>query len=225
VSRRRGQVFENPVTGERVVGITDPLDHPDGVLVAELHVAPGGRVALAHYHPGLVERFHVVRGQVTYLIDDHEETLGPGGAAEVPAGAVHDWWQVGEEEAVVVCEVDPGGRFTEMVGTFFGLARDGKVDRKGVPHPLQLALTAREYRDTMVAAKPPPWVQSVVFGVLAPIARARGLKPSHPEYLNSDVVVEPDPEAMALIGPDGRLRQAPTGTAVPETPAPDGQQH
>jgi hypothetical protein len=44
---------------------------------------------------------------------------------------------VGEEEAVVVAEVDPGVRFTEMIGTFFGLARDGKVDKKGVPHPLQ----------------------------------------------------------------------------------------
>lgn len=203
---RRGQVFENPVTGERVIGITDPLDHPDGVLVAELHVAPGGRVALAHRHPGLVERFQVLRGRVTYLIGEREETLGPGGAAEVPAGVVHDWWQVGDEEAVVVAEVDPGGRFTEMVGTFFGLARDGKVDKKGVPHPLQLALTAREYRDTMVVTKPPPWVQGVVFGVLAPIARARRLKPSYPEYLTSEVVVEPDPEALALIGADGRLR-------------------
>lgn len=205
---RRGQVFENPVTGERVIGITDPLEHPEEVLVAELHVAPGGRVALAHRHPGLVERFQVLRGQVTYLIGDREETLGPGDAAEVPAGVVHDWWQVGEEEAVVVAEVDPGRRFTEMVGTFFGLARDGKVDKKGVPHPLQLALTARDYRDTMVVAKPPPWVQGLVFGVLAPIARARGLKPSYPEYLTSEVVVEPDPEALALIGPDGRLLSA-----------------
>ena len=203
---RRGQVFENPVTGERVIGITDPPEHPDEVLVAELHVAPGGRVALAHRHPGLVERFQVLRGRVTYLIGDREETLGPGGSAEVPAGIVHDWWQVGEEEAVVVVEVDPGRRFTEMVGTFFGLARDGKVDKKGVPHPLQLALTAREYRDTMVVMKPPPWAQAMLFGALAPIARARGLKPSYPEYLTSEVVAEPDPEALALVGPDGRLR-------------------
>lgn len=203
---RRGQSFENPVTGERAIVITDPLDHPEGVLVAELHVAPGGRVAGAHRHPGLIERFQVVRGQVTYLIGDREAPLGPGGSAEVPAGVVHDWWQVGDEEAVVVGEVDPGARFTEMVGTFFGLARDGKVDKNGVPHPLQLALSARDYTDTMVMVKPPPRVQRIAFALLAPIARARGLKPTYPEYLTSDVIVDPDPEALALLGPDGRLR-------------------
>jgi mannose-6-phosphate isomerase-like protein (cupin superfamily) len=203
---RHGQVFDNPVTGERAVIITDPLEHPEGVLVVELHVEPGGRVAGAHRHPGVVERFRVLHGEVNFLIDGREVVLGPGGSAEVPAGVVHDWWQVGAEEAVVVGEIDPGTRFTEMVGTFYGLARDGKVDSKGIPHPLQLALSARGYSDTMVMEKPPLWVQRLAFGVLAPIARARGLKPTYPEYLVSDAVVEPDPGALALVGPDGRLR-------------------
>jgi hypothetical protein len=42
---RRGQVFENPASGERVVVLTDPEDHPERVLVGHLFVAPGGRVA------------------------------------------------------------------------------------------------------------------------------------------------------------------------------------
>jgi mannose-6-phosphate isomerase-like protein (cupin superfamily) len=203
---RRGQVFENPVSGERAIVITDPLDHPGRVLVAELHVRPGGRVVGAHRHPGLVERFQVVRGEVGFLIGDKEELLGAGRSAEVPAGVLHDWWQVGDEEAEVVVEVNPGARFVEMVGTFYGLARDGKVDKNGLPKPLQLALSASDYSDTMVVAKPPPWVQKVVFGMLAPIARARGLKPTYEEYLTSSVVVEPDPAALALLGEDGRLR-------------------
>jgi hypothetical protein len=62
----------------------------------------------------------------------------------------------------------------------------------------------------MVVAKPPPWVQRLAFGVLAPIAKSRGLRPTYPEYLTSDVRVEPDPAALALVGADGRLRP-PTG--------------
>lgn len=202
---RRGEVHENPVTGERVVVLTDPNEHPEEVLVAHLFVRPGGRVSVVHRHPTVTERFHVLRGRVGFMIDGEERVLGAGETAEVPPDAMHDWWQVGEEEAQVVVEVTPGTRFVEMVGTFFGLARDGKVDRKGAPRPLQLAVTARSYSDVIVVAKPPPWAQKIVFGVLAPLGRLRGLQPCYEEYLSSDVVVEPAPEALALLTPDGRL--------------------
>lgn len=203
---RCGQAFDNPVTGERVVMLTDPDDHPDRVLVAHLFVRPGGRVAIPHLHPTLRERFHVLAGRVGFRIGDEERELGPGEAAEVPAGTVHDWWQLGPEEAQVVVEVDPGARFVEMVGTIFGLARDGKSDRKGVPRPLQLAVTASAYRDTMVIASPPPAVQRVVFAVLAPLGRALGRRPIYEKYLSSSEVVEPDPAALAMLNGDGRLR-------------------
>lgn len=208
---RRGQVFENPASGERVVVLTDPLAHPERVLVAHLHVQPGGRVAAAHRHPLARERFHVLAGRVGFLIGEEERVLGPGEAAEVPAGTLHDWWQVGSEEARVIVEVDPGERFVEMVGTMFGLARDGKVNAQGLPHPLQLAVTASAYRDVMVIASPPPWVQRLVFAVLAPVGRLTGHRPSYPQYLESDEVVEPDPVALALLTPDGRLRFAADG--------------
>ncbi|MET0559459.1 MAG: cupin domain-containing protein [Solirubrobacterales bacterium] len=205
---RRGQVLDNPVTGERVVMLTDPEDHPEGVLVAHLFVEPGGRVATPHLHPTLRERFHVLAGRIDFKIGDQKHELGPGDAAEVPAGVVHDWWQVGPDVAEVVAEVSPGARFVEMVGTIFGLARDGKCDRKGIPRPLQLAVTASAYRDTMVIASPPAAVQRVVFGILAPLGRALGRQPIYEHYLSSDVVVEPDPAALAMLDDDGRLRWA-----------------
>jgi mannose-6-phosphate isomerase-like protein (cupin superfamily) len=204
---RYGQVLENPVTGEHVVILTDPEAHADGVLVAHLTVYPGGRVATAHLHPTLRERFHVLAGEVGFLLGEEERVLGAGDVAEVPPGTVHDWWQVGEKEAQVIVEVDPGTRFVEMVGTIFGLGRDGKVDKRGVPHPLQLAVTAQEYADVMVIRSPPRWVQKLLFGVLAPIGRRRGLAPKYDRYLSSDVVVDPDPRALTMLDDTGRLRR------------------
>ena len=54
------------------------------------------------------------------------------------------------------------------------LAGLGHTDGKGMPHPLQLALTAREFSDVIVFRSPPPAVQRAIFGALAPIARWRG---------------------------------------------------
>jgi quercetin dioxygenase-like cupin family protein len=203
---RRGQVFENPATAERVVVLTDPTEHPEAVLVSHLFIQPGGRVVAEHFHPTLSERFHILRGRVGFLIDGREQVLGAGEGAHIPPGARHDWWQVGDEEAQAIVEVAPGDRFVEMVGTIFGLARDGKVNRQGLPGPLQLAVSASAYRDVIVFTSPPPWLQRALFAILAPLGRALGRRPMYDEYLHSSEVVEPDPAALALLTADGRLR-------------------
>ncbi len=199
-------VFDNPVTGERAVIITDPREHPEQVLVSDLRVRPGGRVAAAHLHPTLEERFLVLRGQVGFLIGGDERVLGPGEGATVPAGTVHDWWQVGGEEAQVIVEVSPGVRFIEMVGSMFGLAREGKVNAEGMPDPLQLAVMGNEYRETIAFTKPPPIVQRLTLPPLALLGRLAGKKPMYDEYLEPDVTEEPDPAVLAELTPAGRLR-------------------
>lgn len=186
--------------------LTDPADHPERVLVTHLFVAPGGRVLAEHFHPALTERFHVLEGRVAFLIDGRERVLGPGEEAEVPPLARHDWWQVGPDTAEVLVEVVPGDRFIEIVGTIFGLARDGKTNARGMPGPLQAAVTAHEYRDAVVFTKPPATVQRLLFGALARVGRAAGRRPFYREYLRSAEKVEPDARALVGLTADGRLR-------------------
>ena len=76
-----------------------------------------------------------------------------------------------------------------MIETFFGLARLGYTDSKGMPYPLQLALCAREFRDVIVFRSPPLAVQRAIFGALAPIARWRGYRATYPQL--SRIVLAP----------------------------------
>jgi quercetin dioxygenase-like cupin family protein len=204
---RRGQMFANPVTGERAVLLTDPETHPDRILVAHLFVMPGGRVAAPHVHPGATERFHVLAGRVGFEVGGRRRELEAGQSWEVPPGISHDWWQIGEEEAQVLVEVAPGDRFVRLIGTTFGLARDGHVDARGLPHLLQAAVSLTAYRDTVVFDTPPRPVQRLLFGVLAPLGRLVGKQPVYPEYLFSRVLVEPPAEVLALLDQHGRLRK------------------
>jgi quercetin dioxygenase-like cupin family protein len=200
------QVFDNPVTGEHVVLLTDPRTHPDEVLVGHLFVAPGGRVAAPHLHPTITERFYVTKGRVGFLIGDSERVLRPGQGATVEPNTLHDWWQVGDEVAEVVVEVTPGVRFTEMVGSMFGLARDGKVSPEGMPGPLQLAVMGNEYGDVIRFATPPRIVQQLTIPPLALLGRLMGRRPMYDEYMETEITEEPDPEALALLTEEGRLR-------------------
>jgi quercetin dioxygenase-like cupin family protein len=190
-----GDVIENPVTGERVVVRVGTEDSGGDLLAVDGYVRPGGAVTGEHVHPDIDEHFTVMRGRVGFRIDGRESIAEPGKRLHVPAGTAHDWWNAGEEEAHVRVEIRPGARFEEMAINLFGMAQDGKTNSRGMPNLLQAAIFAREFSDVLYFTKPPLWVQRLLFGALAGVARALGYRGSYPEYLergpSERVEVEP----------------------------------
>lgn len=177
-----GESIENPCTGERGVLIKAPWEGNDRSLEADLFVQPGGAVVGEHVHRNFDERFTVRAGRIAFRLDGEESVAGPGEVVEIPRGHWHDWWNAGEDEAAARVWVSDGDRFLQMIETLFGLARDGHTNSKGLPDPLQLAMFATEFRDVMTLRRPPAAVQSLVFGLLRPIARARGYRGTYPQY-------------------------------------------
>ena len=175
-----GEVWENPVTLERAVIVELPWRNDEGRVVAELTALPGARVVGEHLHPELHERFTVQEGELTMLLDGQRSVLQAGRQAHVEPGVWHDWWNAGDKDAIVRVEITPGERFAHMIETLFGLAREGHVNKRGMPDPLQLALFATEFSDVAVFRKPPAAVQRLVFGALTPIARRRGYRATYP---------------------------------------------
>ncbi len=208
---RAGDVLENPVTGERAVVRVGSAESGGELLVADLHVRPGGAVMGEHLHPTMEESFTVVRGRLGYRLDGREGVAGPGERLHPPHGAVHDWWNAGEEEAQVLIEISPGARFEEMISNAFGLARDGKTDAKGQPHLLQAALFAREFDDVIRFTSPPRLVQKALFGALAPIARLLGYRGSYPKYLASPPSRPggPGPRPVGVAADESRGEEVP----------------
>jgi quercetin dioxygenase-like cupin family protein len=176
-----GEVWVNPVTRERAIILERPWDNSAGRATADLTVLVGGRVVGEHRHPALVEQFTVLEGELTVKRDGQTTILHPGETGIVRPGVWHDWWNAGDRDARVRVEITPGERFLHMIETLFGLARLGHTDARGMPHPFQLALTAREFSDVVVFRSPPLVLQRAVFGALAPIARWRGYRATYPQ--------------------------------------------
>jgi quercetin dioxygenase-like cupin family protein len=176
-----GEVQENPVTGERAIILELPWKNPEGRAAAELTALVGARVVGEHRHPTMVERFTVLEGELTVKRDGQTSILHEDETRVVEPGLWHDWWNASDRDARVRVEAIPGERFSHMVETLFGLARLGHTNAKGMPNPLQLALFAQEFSDVVVFRSPPPEVQRVIFGALAPIARWRGYRATYPQ--------------------------------------------
>jgi mannose-6-phosphate isomerase-like protein (cupin superfamily) len=186
-----GEVLENPVTRERAVIIELPWQNAHGRAVAEMTALPGARVVGEHLHPAIHESFSVLEGELTVICDGKQSTLRAGERADIEPGVWHDWFNRGAVDAVVRVEVTPGERFAHMLETLFGLAREGHVNAKGMPDLFQLALTAQEFSDVVVFRKPPPRVQRIVFGALAPIARRRGYRATYPSLSRTTLAPRP----------------------------------
>jgi quercetin dioxygenase-like cupin family protein len=182
---KAGDVFENPVTGERAIVVEGCDDNAGRRIVSEVYVRPGGAVVGEHLHPVIEETFEVLSGTMAFSVDGKESKEGPGTRVTVPPGTWHDWWNGGADDAVFRVDISPGRRFEQMIGTLFGLAIDGKTNAKGMPGLLQLSVIGQDFDDVVVFRRPPPAIQRLLFGILAPIARLRGYRSIYPRYLDA----------------------------------------
>jgi mannose-6-phosphate isomerase-like protein (cupin superfamily) len=206
---RCGDVYENRISGEYAVILRGSEDRGSGPGIAHLTARPKAAVVGEHFHPHMTERFTVLRGRLDARIAGKLVSLGPGDSVAVPAGVAHDWWNSSDTEAAeVIVEIDhaPGAehidsnRFELLIGMLFGLANDGKVDRKGRPRPLQAAALMQEFSDVIVFTSPPPSVQRLAIGVLAPLAKILGYRAIDDRYCRPHARVVPSVEVLAAAG-------------------------
>ena len=177
-----GDILTHPVTGEKVIWRQVASDTQGGLLQGDLFAEPGGYVAAAHVHPNQEERFEVLAGILKLRINGEEHLLSPGDVAVIPAGSPHVWWNAGEKDVHVLGEFTPALRTEVFFETFFGLASDGKTNRKGLPNLVQMAVMMREYEEELHLASPPLGVQKALFAPLAALGKLLGYRGWYPKY-------------------------------------------
>jgi quercetin dioxygenase-like cupin family protein len=169
-----GDMIENAVTGERLRFHRTSAETNGELVVVETFVQPGGQVAAAHAHPLQQERFVVVEGSVGFKRGREKLVAGPGDEVVVEAGTAHKFWNAGDTEARFFCEIRPALQFERLIETMFGLAVDGKTNKKGMPPPLRLAPIAKAHFDDVRLPVVPAWMQRSALAMGAPIGRILG---------------------------------------------------
>ena len=171
---RKGDMLENPVTGEVLVFHRTSEETDGESVLVETIVRPHGFVAAAHVHPSQTERFEVLEGLLGLRIGGDERLARPGDIAVVEPGTPHRFWNAGEDEARFLCEVRPAIQFESLIETMFTLAAEGKTNHKGLPNPLRLAVIAKAHFDTVQLPFPPAVLQRAALAVGAPIGKVLG---------------------------------------------------
>ncbi len=175
----KGQTLRNEVTGETLVFRTTAAETGGASVVVEAFVEPEGAVAAAHVHPAQEERFEILAGEVEFKLGKNTIVAKPGDRILVPAGTPHTFRNVGAETAHFVCEVSPALGFEQLLETMFSLAADGKVNKKGMPNPLRLAVIARHHFGDVRLPFPPAWLQRLGLAMGAPLGRLLGFEATY----------------------------------------------
>jgi quercetin dioxygenase-like cupin family protein len=172
----------HPVTGERIVFRKRARETGGELLEMHLYLAPGGFIAAPHVHPNQEERFEVGNTAVMFRVAGKELLYQPGEVAVVPPGTPHVWWNPSQQEAATLVQFRPALDTETFFETYFGLAADGKVNKKGLPNPLQVAVLARDYHREMQLPPPAQWVLGPMAVLMAPLARALGYRGRYDRY-------------------------------------------
>lgn len=190
---RQGDVLYNPVTGERIEFRRTARDTGGEALTFDYYLAPGGFALgkVAHVHPRQEERFEVQSGTLGVRIDGDEWTATQGTRFAIPAETPHTVWNAGDSELHALVEIRPALNLETFFETTYGLARDGKANRTGLPGPLQLAVLADEFDEEIRIAAAPGPLQRGAAALLAPVGRLAGYRAVYPEYSGRRVVEAP----------------------------------
>ena len=150
---RTGDRFELP--DGSVYEVTKSAADAGGEFVEMRFTLPRGSVAPPpHTHPGLVEAYEVLEGELDVMVDGDWRTLGPGDSASVPADTIHTFKNRSDATVITRNVHRPPARFEDYIEQIDRVLRArGITDAKSPKVPIYLSMIMLEYPDTLVPAR------------------------------------------------------------------------
>jgi quercetin dioxygenase-like cupin family protein len=169
----------NPRTGQRMIFLKTGKDSEGNLLEIECFNPPSTEREPEHIHPIQESSCEVISGKLQFNIGGIRKEIKAGESVIIPAGVPHHFWNEENTEAHHLQRFSPALHIDDFFRTFFALARDGKLNRKGLPNFFIISLLSMKHQDEIRLTKPPWLVQKFTFLLLAPIARVLGYRSSY----------------------------------------------
>ncbi|GAB3920866.1 cupin domain-containing protein [Larkinella terrae] len=180
----KGKEIRNPKTGQTIQFVKTRADTNGRYLELISTYESHSKEPIPHYHPRQDEYFEVLQGELSVRLKGKLTTLQPGDTIHIERNTVHSMWNGTAEKTVISWKTVPAMDTEYLLELNTGLANDDKTNADGVPDLLQVALMMNHYDHVFRVAKPPFFVQKVIFGILTPFARLLGYKSYYQKYID-----------------------------------------
>ncbi|HEV8506970.1 MAG TPA: cupin domain-containing protein [Chitinophagaceae bacterium] len=171
---KQGDKIVNPRTGQIMIFKTTGKESNGVLLEIESFNPVSNEREPIHIHPKQESSIEVLSGILHVLVDGKEHILKSNQKIVVSAGIPHCFWNEGLEEAHHLGTFSPALNIAEFFDSFFALARDGKLSKKGIPNMFQTSVMGLAYKDAIRLTNPPWFLQVLLYRMLAPIGKLFG---------------------------------------------------
>jgi len=132
-TRNTKRVLENPIYKDKAIIVKTSQETGGAYSLGELEIAPGGGNGL-HKHSAFTETFTAVKGKLGVMYGKKKMFLNPGESLTIPLKTPHYFFNDGSENILCRVKLQPGhDGFEKGIAIAYGLAVDGRTNRKGVP--------------------------------------------------------------------------------------------
>ncbi len=162
----------NPIIGDQVTFLETAASTDGQYCLLKVVLAPGGGNGL-HFHTDFTEEFEVLKGTLGLKSNKRTYLLKEGDTALVQRREVHHFYNYSNAEPVIfLTRIVPALDFESMLRIAYGLANEGKTNKKGMPGLLPLAVMFIKGGSYLPGI--PLVVQKSFFGFLAYMAKITG---------------------------------------------------
>lgn len=171
--------ISNPRTGQRMIFRKTGKDTNGQLLEVESFNPPSPMAEPEHVHPFQESGCDVISGVLKFKIDGKVQTVRAGESVVIPAGIPHYFWNEGTDVAHHIGWFKPALTIENFFTSYFALARDGKLNEKGMPNFFLISMLSLRHQNDIRVVSPPWVIQKPLFVIIAPIAKALGYKSSY----------------------------------------------
>lgn len=166
----------NPLSGQRMIFRKTGKETKGSLLEIESFNPPSVDKEPVHIHPLQESSAEVLSGKLHFNVNGKTFAVGPGEKIVIPPGAPHSFWNEGPEEAHSIQHFSPALTIETFFRTYFALARDGKINKKGTANPFLMARVLLYHQNDIRLTKPPWAVQKLAYSAISPIGSLLGYK-------------------------------------------------
>ena len=172
----QGDKIANARTGQVMIFRETGAETNGALLEIECFNPKSDEREPVHIHPKQESSNEVITGKLHFWVDGKECTIGPGEQIVIPPGVPHRFWNEDNEVAHHIGRFSPALNIAGFFDTLFALARDGKLNKNGIPNFFHACVIVLAHKDEIRLTKPPWIIQYFTYLLLAPIGRLLGYR-------------------------------------------------